>query len=338
MEIAIKEAIKGEDSVLPNPRVGAVIVSKGEIISKGFHQFFGGPHAEVYALDKINNKMKDAVLYITLEPCSHSGKTGPCTDLITFPMISKVVMGSLDPNPLVNGNSIKILNGRGITTKVGVLEKEVKKINRHFFTFYEKKRPYVIIKYATSLDGYISKSIGKSTVITGKESKKSVHKLRARCDGILVGRKTVQIDDPDLSSHGLGNNPRIVILGDKEKLNSNLKVFSKDPIFYSFLDTCKNSDSKNLEKESLFNNIAPLLSKLYHEGMQSLLVEGGGETITSFLMSGLFDEIHAYIGPKIFGSGVPLFTIGTKMDHLNLIVNSFTEFENDVRIVYKLDQ
>lgn len=337
MGIAINEAIKGGDSVFPNPRVGAVVVSKGEIISKGFHQFFGGPHAEVYALEKITKDIKDAVLYVTLEPCSFSGKTAPCTDLISLPMISRVVIGSLDPNPRVNGSGLKILKGLGIKTEVGVLEKKAKKINQQFFTYHEKKRPYVIIKCAVSLDGYISRAIGDSTIITGKESKKSVYNLRARCDGILVGRKTVQVDNPDLSSHGTGNNPQIVILGNKEKLKSDLKIFSKDPVFYSSLDSQKDASPTNQKKNFLYENIAPLLSKLYEEGMQSLLVEGGGVTITSFLMSGLFDEIHAYISPKIFGEGVPLVNEGVKNNQLNLVVDSLTQFENDVRIIYKLN-
>ena len=139
MEIAINEAIKGGDSVLPNPRVGAVVVSKGEIISKGFHQFFGGPHAEVYALEKITKDIKDAVLYVTLEPCSFSGKTAPCTDLISLPMISRVVIGSLDPNPRVNGSGLKILKGLGIKTEVGVLEKKAKKINQQFLLIMKRK-------------------------------------------------------------------------------------------------------------------------------------------------------------------------------------------------------
>lgn len=337
MRMAMKEAIRGGYTVFPNPRVGAVIVSNDEVLSKGHHQFFGGPHAEAYALREISEDVRDAVLYVTLEPCSFSGKTPPCTDLITPRMISRVVIGSLDPNPRINGKGVEILEARGIDTLVGVLENEVRLLNREFFTYIEKKRPYVIIKYAVTMDGYIAKAAGESTLITGEASRRSVHELRARCDAILVGRKTVEIDDPDLSSHGVGNDPQIVVLGNKKKLGKGLRIFSRKPIFFCSSNDDYDFDFFPLMGDLPHENIASLMSELYDKEIKLLMVEGGGDTITSFLESGFFDEIHAYIAPKVFGDGVPLFSQGLSTEGWNLKIESLDQFDNDVRIIYRSD-
>ena len=328
MSIAIKEAKKGYNNVHPNPKVGVVITVNNRLIAKSYHKKFGGLHAERNAINLITSNFSKATLYTTLEPCSHFGKTSPCVEHIHPSNFERVVISSLDPNPKVNGKGLLKIKEKGIDIKLGVLEKESKKINNPFYTYYEKKRPYVILKFASTLDGFIAMKDGTSKWITGQNSRNDVHKLRSYCDGILVGRKTADIDNPDLSSHGKGRNPKVLILGSSKKINKTNKVFSKNPLFLS-------KENLNFSNDKLVN-ISLVLSKLYEKKIQSVLVEGGSKTLTSFLESQLFDEIYCYIAPKIFTNGISIFNSKNTLPNDLLKVESIKEFDDDIRIIYRM--
>lgn len=199
MRLALKLAGKAAGQVSPNPMVGCVIVRKGKIISRGFHEKFGEAHAEINALKKINSKADGATMYVNLEPCHHFGKTPPCVDAVLASGVKRVVIAMQDPNPLTAGKSIKKLRASGIRVDVGVCEQEARFLNRFFIKYITKKMPYVIVKVAQSLDGKISNKPGKQFWLTGSRAKKHVQDLRSRVDAVLVGRGTVAIDDPQLS-------------------------------------------------------------------------------------------------------------------------------------------
>ena len=327
MSIAIEEAKKGSNNVHPNPKVGAVITVNNKLISKSYHKKFGDFHAERNVINLVKSNFSKATLYTTLEPCSHIGKTPPCIDIINPSRFQRVVISSLDPNPKVNGNGLLKLKEKGIEVKTGVLEQDSKEINQPFFTFFEKQRPFVILKFASTLDGFIAKENGKSKWITGLNSRKDVHNLRSNCSAILIGRKTADIDNPDLSSHGRGRDPKIIIIGSPKKINKKNKIFSKKPLFFS---------QENMKmRKSNRENINIILSSLYKKNIQSILVEGGSLTLTSFLESQLFDKLFCYIAPKIFVNGIAVFNGNKSLPKDLLKVESIKEFDQDFRIIYK---
>ena len=324
MKLALQEAAKADHKVFPNPKVGAIVVHDDNIISRGYHQKYGERHAEAIAIDKLDRSITNATLYVTLEPCSHTGKRSPCTEIIKSKMFSRVVIAANDPNPKASGGA-KILRENNIEVVENVFPEGSKKLNRRFFTFFEKKRPYVILKIASTLDGFIAELDGTSKWITGEKSRQSVHKLRSTCDAILVGRKTVEADDPSLTSHGHGKNPKIIILDPKNRLDKKFKILFKNPIIFS---------GKNL-KNSPQKNITYILNELYSKSYQTLLVEGGGETISSFLDSNLFDELHIYYAPKLLGDGKPLYSGYNKLTKdYKLELNNIDHFGNDIKIVF----
>lgn len=324
MKMAIDEAKKASDNVFPNPKVGCVIVQNGKIVSKGYHQKFGGPHAEAEALNNCDTQLKDATMYVTLEPCNHYGKTAPCTSLIEPEKFKRIVVANRDPNPLIN-KGLQTLIDKGLRVDFNVCEDDAKFVNRRFFTFYEKKRPFVILKFAATLDGFMSEIDGHSKWITSKKSRLSVHTLRSSCDAILVGRKTVEADNPSLTSHGVGPDPQVVILDPSRKIDKQYTAFKENTIH--FTDELSNS---NPEK-----NIQKILSKLYSLNIQSVLVEGGAKTLTGFIDSGSFDEIHAYFAPKLIGEGISIYNSKKKIaDSLNLDIVKHETFDNDIKITY----
>ena len=325
MKLAIKEAKKARNEVFPNPKVGCLIVKDRKVISKGFHKRFGGRHAEQVAIDSLPQNITKATMYITLEPCAHKGKTNPCIDLIDPSIFNRVVISSLDPNPSASGGIKAILNKKISVTK-NVCNLKSKKINPRFFTYHEKKRPYIIIKAALTLDGFIAESNGLSKWITNESSRQSVHELRSSCDAILIGNKTAITDNPSLDSHGKGKDPIPVIIDRSKSLNERLKIFKKNPIVFS----------NNILKSKPINNIKIMLDALYKKNIQSVLVEGGGYTITHFLDSGFFDELHLYYAPKFLGSGLSIFnSIKSIKDSSNLILKKVDKFNNDFRVIYK---
>ena len=327
MKLAIEEAEKGDLSVYPNPKVGALVVHKHKILSTGYHQNFGGEHAEIKAIKGLKTPVKNATLYVTLEPCAHFGKTNPCTDLISKEIFDRVVIAAKDPNPKSLGG-IEIIKSKNIKVEVGVCEKESKDINRRFFTYFEKKRPYIILKIASTLDGYIAEINGHSKWITNKKSRKSSHRLRSSCQAILVGNNTLVKDNPSLTSHGNGKNPKIIVFHNEMNSISEKKVYQRDPIIIT-----KSKLNSNPEK-----NIQYILNYLYKKSYQTLLVEGGGKTISHFLDSRLFDELHIYYAPKLIGTGIPLYTgKNTIQNNLKLRIQQIHNYSNDIKITYLRD-
>ena len=324
MNLAIKEASKGKSNVYPNPRVGALIVKDEEIVSSGFHKKFGHPHAEYDAIKSIKGNISGATLYTTLEPCIHRGKTNACVELITPRIFKRVVIGSKDPNPIAGGGA-RQLREKGIQVDEGICHEDCKKLNRRFFTFHEKKRPYIILKIASTLDGFISEMNNNSKWITNKKSRKSVHQLRSTCDAILVGRKTVEIDNPYLTSHLEGKNPKVITFDKNNTLNSKANIFKNNPIILSKKDIL-NDPKKNI------NNI---LNFLYDNYFQTLLVEGGGITFTHFLKEKKFDELQCYFAPKVLGQGLSFYNEKGFLDtDLELEVHKIQNFDSDVKITY----
>ena len=324
MQEAINEALKADpNKVYPNPMVGCVIVLNDKIIGRGYHKAFGTKHAEVNAIESLEAPVKDADLYVTLEPCAHFGNNPPCVDaIIKSKMFKKVIIAVADPNKKAMGGIDK-LKKANIEVECGDSQIEAKKINQRFFTFFENKRPYIILKYARTQDGFIAHSDGSSKWITEEDARRDVHLTRSGCDGILVGRNTIEQDNPSLDSHGLGKDPRIVILSSKT-LSSSLKVSKKNPLVF-----------QTLNKKRPENNIKIVLDNLFKENVQSLLVEGGERTITSFIQSGYFDEIHEYISPKKFNEGIPFYSGDFDTIRSSLDLVSEVSFNSDIKKTYK---
>ena len=324
MQEAINEALKADpNKVYPNPMVGCVIVLNDKIIGRGYHKAFGTKHAEVNAIESLEAPVKDADLYVTLEPCAHFGNNPPCVDaIIKSKMFKKVIIAVADPNKKAMGGIDK-LKKANIEVECGDSQIEAKKINQRFFTFFENKRPYIILKYARTQDGFIAHSDGSSKWITEEDARRDVHLTRSGCDGILVGRNTIEQDNPSLDSHRLGKDPRIVILSSKP-LSSSLKVSKKNPLVF-----------QTLNKKRPENNIKIVLDNLFKENVQSLLVEGGERTITSFIQSGYFDEIHEYISPKKFNEGIPFYSGDFDTIRSSLDLVSEVSFNSDIKKTYK---
>ena len=324
MQQAIEEALKADpNKVYPNPLVGCVIVKNEKIIGRGYHKKFATNHAEVNAIKSLKAPVKNADLYVTLEPCAHFGKNPPCVNaIIKSKMFKKVVIAVADPNKKAMGG-IEELKKADIEVVLGDREKEAKKINQRFFTFFQKERPYVILKYARTQDGFIARLDGSSKWITEKDARRDVHLTRSGCDAILVGRNTIERDNPSLDSHGLGKDPRIVILSSKPLL-STLNVSKKNPLIF-----------QKFNQKLPENNIKIVLDNLFKENVQSLLVEGGEKTITSFINSGYYDEIHEYVSPKKFNQGIPFFGGDFKKIRSSLELVSEISFSKDIRKTYK---
>ncbi|MFM7467421.1 MAG: bifunctional diaminohydroxyphosphoribosylaminopyrimidine deaminase/5-amino-6-(5-phosphoribosylamino)uracil reductase RibD [Crocinitomicaceae bacterium] len=329
MHRALFLAKLGLGKVAPNPLVGCVIVHDNIIIGEGYHQFYGGPHAEVNALKQVVNTdlLKKATVYVTLEPCAHFGKTPPCSDLLIKSGVKNVVIGTRDSNPLVSGKGIEKLKKAGIDVIENVLENECRKINRRFFTFHEKSRPYVILKWAQTSDGYLDKQRSSDEIginwITEPETKSLVHKWRSEEQAILVGRNTIMNDNPSLTVRDFsGKNPiRIVI--DSQLAISNMKnVFSDDAETLVF-NRIKNEKIGNIEWIKIQEtNTDLILRELYKRGIQSVLVEGGSRTLQYFIIDNVWDEARVFVGNIQFGGGV-------KAPVLNKLPNETYLFGND---------
>ena len=281
MQRCLQIAKLGKGTVAPNPMVGSVIAIDGKIIGEGFHQKFGSAHAEVNAINSVVDKslLEKSTLYVNLEPCSHFGKTPPCTDLIINNKIKKVVIGMQDPFSRVNGSGIKKLRESGIEVIVGVIEEECKILNKRFIVFHQKKRPYLILKWAQSADGFIGR-INEKVNISNPLSKIYSHKWRSEESAILIGSNTAKSDNPILNAREWnGNNPTRILIDNNGKLNADLNIFdgSQHTIVLSNKSINNYPNSKNIViSEGSFLDQA--LSKLHEEGIQSILIEGGKKT------------------------------------------------------------
>ena len=295
----IELAKKGKGHVSPNPMVGCVITKHGKIIGEGYHKKYGEHHAEVNAINNVNNKnlLKNATLYVNLEPCSHTGKTPPCVDLIIKYKISKVIIGCIDTFKEVNGMGVKKMRDAGIEVITGVLEEESKLLNKRFFVFHGKNRPYIILKWAETRDGFIApKKQTKPLWLSSNKSKILVHKWRAEEDAILVGRITAEKDNPKLTVREVkGNNPTRIIIDNKLKLSNNLNIFNQDATTIIFNLIEDKERKKNIfVKIKKDNFISSLLYTLYKKSIQSIIIEGGSKTIQSFIDSNFWDEARVF--------------------------------------------
>ena len=308
MHLALELAKKGKGKVSPNPMVGCVIVKEDTIIGQGYHMVYGGPHAEPNAVNSVQDKndIAESDVYVTLEPCSHFGKTPPCVELLLKYHPKRVIIANLDSNPLVAGEGIRKLQNAGIEVIVGVLDQEARDLNRRFFTFMEKKRPYIILKWAQSQDGFIDGHTEIPTAISGKESLIHSHQLRADEDAILVGTNTALKDNPSLTTRLVeGKNP-FGLYSDKQ-LNlpqtHHLLDQSTPTICFNLL---KSKTQENLEFIQLsgqsFNE--QILDELYKRKISSIIVEGGAQLLQSFIDQNLWDEAIVYQSPLMLNQGL----------------------------------
>ena len=318
MQRCLDLAALGFPEVMPNPAVGCVIVNQNKIVGEGWHKKCGGPHAEVHAINSVKDKslLANSILYVNLEPCSHHGKTPPCVDLIIKSGIKKVVMGVKDPNPIVAGKGIEKLQQAGIEVVLNVLEKKAIELNRRFFIFHLNHRPYIILKWAQTKDGFIADRSGNSKWISNEHSRILVHKWRTEEMAIMAGTNTIRTDNPMLTARDWpGKNPVRIIIDKKRSLPANMNVFTPDAKVYIFNDH-KNSVEENLHYiKTEFNNqlIQQILHHLYLENIQSIIVEGGSRLLHSFTGDGLWDEARIFISDKEFGDGIKPPEIKTKL-------------------------
>jgi len=319
MKLALSLARKGRGYVSPNPMVGAVIVKNGRIIGQGFHQRFGGNHAEINAIGNAGGNVAGSTLYVTLEPCCHEGKTPPCINSIIEHKIARVVIGTIDSNPLVSCQGINYLQNSGIEVRTGVLENDCRRLNEIFFHFMETGLPFVTVKYAQTLDGRIATSTGDSQWISSEASLKFVHRLRAENDAILVGLGTVIKDDPQLTVRLVrGRNPLRIIVDSRLNVSPKAKIFrdisrvptliatlkkSSDPQFQNMAAAGAEIITVDADKKGHVD-LKKLFKALAERKISSILIEGGAQVITSVLMNNLANRLITVIAPKIIGRGI----------------------------------
>ena len=341
MEIAIKQALKGEGLVHPNPMVGAVVVKGKTVIAKGYHKKFGSDHAEVDVLKKAGKKAKNATLYVTLEPCSTHGKTPPCVDTIIKAQIKKVVIAEKDSNPKNRNKGIIALKKAGIKVELGLFEQDVYFVNRAYHKYIKTGLPFVSVKMALSLDGKIATKTGDSKWISSPKSREWVQSLRQGMDAIMVGINTVIKDDARLTVRKAKKQPYRIVLDPEGALPLNARILNKDPDKIVLVTAKSNKISKmkkfeqkgvSVEYGASRNNkivLKPLLKKMARLGMLHILCEGGGEIAASLLKEKLLDEVYFVIAPKIIagksaptafmGEGISLMKNAVKVE--NMIVN-----------------
>ena len=319
MKIALKLAPKGRGYVSPNPLVGSVIVKEDRVIGQGYHHRYGGNHAEINALNNASEDVAGSTLYVTLEPCCHEGKTPPCIDSIIKHKIARVVIGTIDANPLVSCRGINHLQDCGIEVKTGILERECRELNEVFFHFMETKMPFVTVKYAQTLDGRIATATGQSKWISSAPSLRFTHKLRAAHDAILVGAGTVIKDNPELTVRLVrGRNPLRIIVDSALKIPAKSKVLQNLSQNKTIIATIKKADDPQFQRLTNLGaevitiaadkqgnvNLKKLLKLLAKRNISSLLIEGGAQIITSILIDNLANRLVTVIAPKILGKGI----------------------------------
>ncbi len=315
-------AERGRGSVEPNPMVGCVIVAGGRIVGKGWHGNFGGPRAEVEALRDAGSAARGATMYVSLEPCNHHGKTPPCTEAIIAARIRKVVIGMPDPNPEVTGNGADRLREAGITVVEHVERERCEALNEVFLANALQNRPFILLKVAQTLDGFIAAQKGTSHWITSEESRTEVHRLRSLYDAVLVGAETIRKDNPSLTvRHIDGRNPWRIILTRSWKLPLSSAVFTDEAKERTIIVTSKKSARENaavvtkMRKQGIrvvdvttdvmeFASLKSMLTRLQNDfGIRSILVEGGAEVFSAFIRARLADRLDVFTGPKIIGQG-----------------------------------
>ena len=309
MKKCLELAKKGIGHVSPNPMVGCVVVFNDQIIGEGYHQEYGTAHAEVNTIASVKDKslLSKSTLYVNLEPCTHFGKTPPCCNLIIEHKIPKVIIGCGDTFSAVSGKGIEKMENEGIEVVVGILEKKSRELNKRFFTFHEKKRPYIVLKWAESKDGFIApKNQTAPFWMTSDESKELVHKWRAEEDAILIGRITAQKDNPYLTVREVnGNNPIRIVIDKELHLSSALNLFAgaAKTIIFNAVKT-EEIDSNYFIKVDFNNLIESILEELRQQNIQSIIIEGGSKTLQSFIDTNMWDEARIFTANKKLSDGV----------------------------------
>ena len=331
----IEIARLGIGNVSPNPMVGSVIVYKGEVIGEGYHEKYGSDHAEVNAINSVKDKslLSKSTLYVNLEPCSHFGKTPPCSHFIINHKIPKVVIGCVDTYSEVDGIGIDKMRNAGIDVKVGIMKKESRDLNKRFFTFHEKKRPYIILKWAESKDGFIApENQTEPFWMTSSKSKILAHKWRSEEDAILIGRITAEKDNPYLTVREVtGVNPIRLVIDKDLKLSKNINLFNSESetIIFNKIKSENNSDNKY--KKINFNNlINNILVELYKQKIQSVIIEGGTTTLQSFIEESLWDEARIFTTDIKLENGVESPSIkGRNLSEIEIDTDLLKIIDND---------
>ncbi|MGK0465896.1 MAG: diaminohydroxyphosphoribosylaminopyrimidine deaminase [Clostridium sp.] len=353
MKRALELSEKAVGFVNPNPLVGAVIVKDNRIIGEGYHEYFGGPHAEVNAFKNSDYDVEGATMYVTLEPCSHYGKTPPCAEAIVRNKIAKVVVGMVDPNPQVSGRGIEILRSNGIDVIVGILDKEIRQTNEIFIKYITQKKPFCIMKTAMTIDGKISTYTGDSKWISNEKSRSYVHELRQKVTGIMVGIGTVIADDPALTTRRqdkTSKNPIRIVIDSKARISLESKVLKCDDKTRTIIATTEFAHDNKIEAikemgaevivtkgKNGWVNLDELMRVLGDMGIDSILLEGGSTLNYSALQEGIVDKVITFISPKIFGGTALKTPVGGQgIEHVSdcfvLRDAEVTRFDEDIMI------
>jgi diaminohydroxyphosphoribosylaminopyrimidine deaminase/5-amino-6-(5-phosphoribosylamino)uracil reductase len=314
MELTLKIAEKGKGFVSPNPLVGCIIVKRGKIVGRGYHKHYGGEHAEINAIKNAGKKVANSTMYINIEPCSHWGKTPPCTEKIVEAGVREVVIGMHDPNPLVEG--FKELKFRGIKTKIGILEEQAKKLNEVYIKYMKTKRPFVILKVAMSMDGKIATKTGDSKYITGREARRYIHQLRSELDAVMVGINTVLKDNPRLTPRlAKGKDPIKIVVDTELRMPMKCNLM-KQPSKLIIATTKKASKAKInkfyqrgvnvivLNSKRGMVDLKELMKELGKKEITSVMIEGGAELNSSAIKDKVADKLLIFTAPKLVGTGV----------------------------------
>lgn len=352
MERALELSRLGKYDARPNPLVGAVIVKDGRIIGEGYHEKFGGPHAEINAINNAKEPVRGATMYVTLEPCSHYGKTPPCADRLIAEGFSRVVIGMADPNPVVNGNGIRKLQDAGIVVDVPVLEQEVRKVNEIYIKNINEGKPFCVLKTAMTLDGKIAAKTGDSKWISCKKSREYVHGLRHLYDGIMVGVNTVINDDPELtdrSHHNKVRHPVRIIVDSTGRTPAGSKVLNDDnrtilavtdKVSADFLKIINDKGKEIIVCPSKNNRVDLdyLMKELWRKGIDSVLIEGGSTLNYSAFSEGIVDKVISFIAPAIVGGAQAPTPVGgdgfEKIgDAIKLTIDKVERIDKDVLII-----
>ncbi|MFA8436258.1 MAG: bifunctional diaminohydroxyphosphoribosylaminopyrimidine deaminase/5-amino-6-(5-phosphoribosylamino)uracil reductase RibD [Marinifilaceae bacterium] len=356
MQRALELAKKGVGGVNPNPLVGAVIVKDGKVIGEGYHEVFGGPHAEVNAFASATEDVEGATMYVTLEPCSHFGKTPPCAEAIVKNKLSKVYIGMLDPNPLVAGRGVKIMEENGIEVEHGFLVEELTQMNRVFLKFIQTKLPYVVMKTAMTLDGKIATHTGDSKWVSNDLSREFVHRLRNELAGIMVGVDTVIADDPMLTTRlpKKGRNPIRIVVDSSGRIPLKSKILNSAEEAVTIVAVTEKASLEKIEAIQTLGNevlvieskedrvdIQNLMQKLGERGVDGILLEGGATLNFSALQEGVVDEVVSFIAPKIVGGATAKTPVGgagiEKMKRAIALEDiQISNWDNDLMLVGKV--
>lgn len=355
MKMALELAEKGVGRTAPNPMVGAVIVKDGRVIGRGWHETYGEAHAERNALASCRESPERAVIYVTLEPCCHHGRQPPCTDAILAAGIQRVVIGSDDPNPLVSGKGIQILRAHGVEVTTGILREECDRINEVFFHYIQTGLPYVVMKYAMTLDGKIASYTGASKWITGADAREHVHRQRHRYSAIMAGVGTVLADDPLLTCRiPDGKNPVRIVCDTHLVTPLTAQIVTTARQVPTVLATCCKDKKRHLPYEAAGCHVLPteeknghvdlrrLMERLGQNGIDSILLEGGGTLHWAALESGIVQKVQAYIAPKLLGgqaAKTPIEGQGfpTPADGVRLKTSRITQLGEDILIEGEVD-